>query len=70
MSRAATPKPKRGRPSKGIAETRVGLYAPRALRDLVKAAAEREGVAPSEWWRQAARDRLLALAKEAGSVFP
>lgn len=67
---SAESKPKRGRPSKGIAETRVFLYAPKALRDLINAAAETEGVTPSEWWRRAARERLLALAREAGSVFP
>jgi len=49
---------KPGRPSQGLTEARVELRAPA---DLVRAAAEdarRREQTASEWWRQAAKDRL------------
>lgn len=48
----------------GTAEVSLLLRMPAALQGLAELAAQRAGLTVSEWWRQAARDALLAHGTE------
>lgn len=56
----AYPGAKRGPKPTGAARVPVGIRVPPEMRDAVRAAAEREGIDESEWWRRAAQERLDA----------
>lgn len=47
-----------GRPSSGLSEASVLVRGPALLVAAAQLAAEKEGIALSEWWRRAARVRL------------
>ena len=49
---------KRGRPSKGITEANLRLYAPSALMEAMREAAKKERISYAEAWRRAAREWL------------
>lgn len=52
-----------GRPSQGISEATLLIRAPRELLDLVRAAAEREGIPQSEWVRTALHQALVRIPR-------
>lgn len=55
--KATPPKPKLGRPSRGLSETTVLIRLPALLKLEVDRLAKAEGIDSSEWWRRAARVR-------------
>lgn len=57
-------KRKPGRPSLDLAETAYLLKMPRALNELVRVAAEQDGVKLAEWWRAAAIGAILLRSQE------
>ena len=57
---------KRGRPSRGITETNLRLYAPKALMDAMREAAKSQRISLAEAWRRAARDWLVDHLPMAG----
>lgn len=56
-----TPSRKRRAPKGGV-EARLLLKLPAALAKMAKQTARMEGMSVSEWWRQAARDRISYVA--------
>jgi hypothetical protein len=54
---------RKGRPTKGLRACSVLITGPEILLDAVRRAARIEGISTTEWWRRAARARLLEGAK-------